>query len=71
MENKAKIKVIKRADRPAIPSGKKAKRATAQSNPARDAVATVKSWVAEFQQNRRDDARTAFDSLFAATPDAV
>lgn len=71
METKAKIKVIKRAERPVKPVQRAAQKKSSAKSHARDVVATVSGWVNEFQQKRREDARSAFDQLFRATPDAA
>ncbi len=65
------VKVIKRNERnhqvtrevviqPAAKTGRNAAQAA-----ARDMVATVSTWVNEFQQKRRTETKRAFESLFA------
>jgi hypothetical protein len=56
----AKVKLIKKEDRsgPASPV-----EAEASADPKEWSTA-VKSWVSEFQKDRRDESLTAFDSLF-------
>jgi len=58
---KAKVKLIKKEDRnaPASPVA-----AEAIPDP-REWSTAVKSWVKEFQQDRRDESSEAFDSLFS------
>ena len=57
---KPKVKVIKKEDRsgPAVPV-----EAEPDPNPKEWSTA-VKSWVKEFQKDRRDGSTEAFDSLF-------
>jgi hypothetical protein len=70
MKTKQSIKVIKRSERvsreaeqrPAEESMKKTTQET-----ARDMVATVSSWVNEFQQRRRSETAQAIKTLFADT----
>lgn len=69
MNTKPQIKVIKRSEVQPKPAGKikKAKPPTANST-ARDMVATVSGWVAEFQQKRREETKDALNQLFPNTP---
>lgn len=68
MKNKQPIKIIKRGERAAAkatPEQEVAKKSTQES--ARDMVATVSSWVNEFQQRRRNETAQALKTLFADT----
>jgi hypothetical protein len=58
---KAKVKLIKKEDRnsPSVPV-----EAEASADPKEWSTA-VKSWVKEFQKDRRDGSSEAFDSLFS------
>ena len=58
---KAKVKLIKKVDRhgPSPPV-----EAEASADP-KDWSTAVKSWVKEFQEDRRDGSLEAFDSLFS------
>jgi hypothetical protein len=66
MSEKKSVKVIKREER----TKKKATTARARRETARksatDMVATVTSWVSEFQQKQREDASKAFENLMRA-----
>ncbi len=69
MINKAKIKVIKKNELKATEktvsakSDKKTNRVA-----AREMVSTVTNWVTEFQRNKREETKQAFEQLFAAQP---
>ena len=68
MKTKQPIKIIKRGERTvekATPEPEVAKKSTQES--ARDMVATVSSWVNEFQQRRRTETAQAIKTLFADT----
>jgi len=67
MNTKQSIKIIKRAERAApqeaVVEQEVEKKTTQES--ARDMVATVSSWVSEFQQRRRSETAQALKTLFA------
>ena len=66
MKKKTPIKVIKREERnrqQAASESAAPERKTAQET-AREMVATVTGWVAEFQQQRRAETRQALKTLF-------
>ena len=68
MKTKQTIKIIKRGDRSvesATPDQEVVKKTTQES--ARDMVATVSSWVNEFQQRRRNETTQALKTLFPET----
>lgn len=65
MDNKLRIKVIKRGDQP-VKSVVKIKTKTAQMA-AREIVETVTEWVAEFQQKRLDETQQALNQLIPQT----
>ena len=68
MKTKQPIKIIKRGERAvekAAPEQEVVNKSTKES--ARDMVATVSSWVNEFQQRRRDETAQAIKTLFADT----
>jgi predicted glycosyl hydrolase (DUF1957 family) len=68
MKTKQSIKIIKRGERAvekAAPEQEVANKTAKES--ARDMVATVSSWVNEFQQRRRDETAQAIKTLFADT----
>jgi predicted solute-binding protein len=68
MKTKQSIKIIKRGERAvakAAPEQEVVKKSAQES--ARDMVATVSSWVNEFQQRRRDETTQALKTLFADT----
>lgn len=67
MINKAKIKVIKKnevksVEKPVDESVEKKTNRVA----AREMVSTVTNWVTEFQRNKREETKQAFEQLFAA-----
>lgn len=69
MKTKQPIKIIKRGARAvekAAPAEQEAVNKTAKES-ARDMVATVSSWVNEFQQRRRTETAQAIKTLFADT----
>ena len=68
MKTKQPIKIIKRGERAvekATPEPEVANKTTKES--ARDMVATVSSWVSDFQQRRRNETAQAIKTLFADT----
>ena len=68
MKTKQPIKIIKRGERPvekATPEQEVVKKSAQES--ARDMVATVSSWVNEFQQRRRSETAQAIKTLFSDT----
>ena len=69
MTNKAKIKVIKKNELKAnetnvIQSEVAEKRSNRAA--AREMVSTVTNWVSDFQRNKREETKLAFEKLFAA-----
>ncbi|HEX8181601.1 MAG TPA: hypothetical protein VF525_18820 [Pyrinomonadaceae bacterium] len=72
MATKPNVKVIKRSERAAHEAQETAEEQTGKKSAqaaARDVVATVTGWVAEFQQQRRAETRQALKTLFHdATP---
>lgn len=71
MNTKQSIKVIKRSERVSREAGQQqpvedvSKKTTQEA--ARDMVATVSSWVSDFQQRRRSETAQAIKTLFADT----
>ena len=68
MKTKQTIKIIKRGERPVVkatPEQEVVKKTTQES--ARDMVATVSSWVSEFQHRRRSETAQALKTLFPET----
>ena len=70
MTNKAKIKVIKRNEIKAIEKPVVVEKNEKKSNrvAAREMVSTVTNWVTEFQRNKREETKQAFEQLFAKQP---
>jgi hypothetical protein len=67
MTNNAKIKVIKKGDvKPKAEAVEKVKHSKKEA--ARDMVSTVTNWVSDFQHRKRDETRTALESLFSQHP---
>jgi len=64
MSEKKTIKVVKRDDRGTTTKAK-SKEKTAQKT-AREMVATVSSWVNDFQRKRRTETTKAIDNLIRA-----
>ena len=70
MATKPSVKVIKRSERAAPEAQETATEESAKKSAqetARDMVATVTGWVAEFQQQRRAETRQALKTLFRET----
>ena len=70
MKTKQSIKVIKRSERISReaeqqPAEESVQKTTQEA--ARDMVATVSSWVNDFQQRRRNETAQAIKTLFADT----
>jgi len=66
MSEKKSVKVIKREERgKKKPASSRARRESARKT-ATDMVATVSSWVNEFQQRQRKDTSKAIESLLQA-----
>lgn len=70
MRTKSPIRVIKREERnrreSAIENADDARKTPKET--ARDMVSTVSTWVSEFKQNRRDETKKAFSTLFPDPP---
>jgi len=67
MINKGKIKIIKKGEvQTPEPTVKVAKNTTKVA--AREMVSTVTNWVTEFQRNKREETKMAFEKLFASQP---
>jgi hypothetical protein len=67
MTTKAKIKVIKKGQPKIAPKEVVAERPTAKAQ-VREMVGNVKTWVNEFQHRKSDEAKVAFELLFAQQP---
>ena len=67
MKTNPRIKVIKRGEKQLKTAVRAAKNKTAQST-AREMVATVTDWVAEFQEKRREETQEALHHLFPQAP---
>lgn len=65
MNNKGKIKVIKKGTQPVVQK-KVEKKSTQES--ARQMVSNVTNWVTDFQQRRREETKQAIEQLFAKQP---
>ncbi|MCD9187325.1 MAG: hypothetical protein LUM44_12895 [Pyrinomonadaceae bacterium] len=67
MINKGKIKIIKKGEiqtpEPTVKVEKNTKKVA-----AREMVSTVTNWVTEFQRNKREETKMAFEKLFAPQP---
>ncbi len=66
MNEKPKIKVIKKSATIAQPAGQNSVKATRVA--AREMVSTVTDWVAEFKSRRSDETRAALEKLFRSQP---
>lgn len=67
MNNKAKVKVIKKDDVKAAVTAAPAA-VNKKSTPAREMVNTVTSWVSDFQQRKRDETKFAIEKLLSQHP---
>ncbi|HQU82815.1 MAG TPA: hypothetical protein PKY59_06810 [Pyrinomonadaceae bacterium] len=67
MINKGKIKVIKKGEVQAPETVVKVEN-TSKKAAAREMVSTVTNWVSEFQRNKREETKLAFEKLFAPQP---
>lgn len=65
MNNKGKIKVIKKGTQLAV-TPKVVKNSTKEV--AREMVSNVTNWVTDFQQRRREETKQAIEKLFAQQP---
>lgn len=68
MDNKPKIKVVKKSDVAVITSKPAKKVAVSKRAAAREMVSTVTNWVNDFQAKRRDETKLAFEQLFSQHP---
>jgi len=67
MSTKPQVKIIKRNSQPAKAIDKSAEtEARSARTAARKMVSNVSNWVTEFQQNRSEETKDAFNNLFAA-----
>lgn len=67
MENKMKIKVVKKAEVSEIRKPVK-KAVISKRAAAREMVSTVSTWVNDFQARKRDETKMAFEQLFSQHP---
>lgn len=71
MATKSRIKVIKRDERnrqESMPEQAQTNARPSAQETAREMVATVSNWVAEFQQKRRQETSRALKTLFPEPP---
>ncbi len=66
MNEKFKVKIVKKADKAAKPV--KVSSAKAARYAAREMVSNVTDWVSEFKTRRADESRVAFEKLFPKQP---
>ena len=67
MNDRSKIKIVKKDDAPALRI-KKRKKAVAPRNTAREMVATVSDWVTDLKTRKSAEAKAAFDIFRASNP---
>lgn len=67
MDNKMKIKVVKKSDVAEIKKPTK-KVIVSKRAAAREMVSTVTTWVNEFQSRKRDETKMAIEQLFNQNP---
>jgi hypothetical protein len=67
MTTKAKIKVIKKGEQKSSVKTVVVERPTAKVQ-VREMVGNVKTWVTELQHRKSDEAKAAFELLFAKQP---
>lgn len=67
MAKNTKIKVIKKDDQTARSVPVK-KESDTKKTAARDMVATVATWVSDFQSRKRVETHLAFEKLFSGSP---
>ena len=67
MNDRSKIKIVKKDDAPALKI-KKRKKVLAPRNTAREMVATVSDWVADFKTRKSIETKAAFEIFRAANP---
>jgi hypothetical protein len=63
MDNKAKIKVIKKGTQKSVEPKAQVEKKTTQVA-AREMVSNVTNWVTDFQQRRRDETKQAIEKFF-------
>lgn len=68
MDNKSKIKVVKKSDVAELNKKAKKKATVSKREAAREMVSTVTNWVNDFQTKRRDETKLAFEQLFSQHP---
>ena len=68
MNDRSKIKIVKKEDAPALKIRKRKKKAAPPRNAAREMVATVSDWVADFKTRKSAETKAAFDLFRASTP---
>ena len=67
MNDRSKIKIVKKEDAPALRIKKRKKKA-APRNTAREMVSTVSDWVADFKTRKSAETKAAFDIFRVSTP---
>ena len=68
MNDRPKIKIIKKDNVPALELQKQKKNRVTPCNAAREVVATVSDWVADLKDRKRAETKTAFELFRASTP---
>ncbi len=67
MNDRSKIKIVKKEDAPALRIKKRKKKAEPR-NTAREMVSTVSDWVADFKTRKSAETKAAFDIFRSSTP---
>lgn len=68
MNDTPKIKIVKKVDAPAQKLKKRKRKPEPVRNAAREMVATISDWVADFKDRKTAETQTAFDLFRASTP---
>ena len=68
MNDKVKIKIVKKEDAPALKIKKRKKKAEPPRNAAREMVATVSDWVTDFKTRKSAETKAAFDLFRTPNP---
>ncbi len=61
MNDTPKIKIVKKEDAPSLKLKKRKQKRVPPRNTAREMVATVSDWVADFKNRKSAETKTAFD----------
>jgi hypothetical protein len=64
MSEKAKVRVVKKADARSVKKARKVVKPVSSREAAREMVSTVTEWISEVKERKSDETRAALELLF-------